>query len=215
MMYELEEARNICCSYNFTDCPDTGDEHGMLPALFEPISNILCIRVLQDYGVSPTEALLTSANSGITSLGNLTFQLRETQYPRRMPRGSGSSLRYNRWNRFFRPAQRVPLICTSERMVDGEVNDFSYDFNSYLRRNEDIESFTIVHTGGLIVLSSSEENGFIHYRIRAMSPTENEGLEQLRIKITTTTERVEERLVNFEVTPITNDPNRFIGERNG
>ncbi len=210
MMYEFEETRNICCDYNFTVSPDGADDHGMMLGLVEPIANILAIRVLHDYGIGPSEGLLASANAGVSSMSAQTFQLRETQYPRRQPRGAGNTLRYNRWQRFYRKPDRVPLICSSFALTTNEVNDFTESFNDYLKTGEDIESYRLTLTGGIELLDDSESDGVITYRIRGLNPSIDSGVEQIQIRITTTDGRLEERLVNAEILPLITDNVRFI-----
>lgn len=210
MMYELEESRNICCNYNFTPSPDGSDVHGMNFGLFEPISNILAIRVMQDYGFEPGSALSAAASAGVSSLSAQTANVRETQYPRRQPRGAGNTLRYNRWQRFYRKPARVPVICSTISISINEVNDFTESFNDYLRAGEDIMSHRLTLTGGLQLIEDREENGVIHYRLRAVNQSIDSGVEQIIIRITTTDGRLEERLVNAEVLPITLDNVRFV-----
>ena len=133
LMYELEEGRNICCQYNFTSEPDTGDPHGMSYGLFEPISSLLAFKTLQDYALPIAQPLQASVASAISSISNQTFELRETQYPRRQPRGSGNTLRYNRWQRFYRMPDRTPIDCDSFRLNTDEINDYSEDYFNYLQ----------------------------------------------------------------------------------
>ena len=209
MMYEFSETLNICTDYNFTPSPDGADNHGMRLGLVEPISNILAIRVLQDYGFEPGSALLASANAGVSALSAQTAVVRETQYPRRQPRGAGNTLRYNRWQRFYRKPDRVPLICSTISLSTNEVNDFTESFMDYLRSGEDIDSYTLMLTGGLRLISDSQKDGVISYRLRGLNPSIDSGVEQIRIRINTSDGRVEERLINAEVLPITTDNVRF------
>lgn len=210
MMYEFSETLNICTDYNFTASPDGADDHGMRFGLVEPISNILAIRVLQDYGLNPSNALLASANAAVSALSAETAVVRETQYPRRQPRGAGNTLRYNRWQRFYRKPDRVPLICSSFSITTNEINDFTESFNDYLRVGEDIESYRLTLTGGIELLEDSEQNGVITYRILGMNPSIDSGVEQIQIRITTTSGRLEERLINAEVLPLITDNVRFV-----
>ena len=209
LMYEMERTRNICCRFNFTTDPDTGDPHGMDFALFEPISNILAIRVLQDYGIPPAPAMSAAATAAISSLSAQTFQIRETQYPRRQARGSGNTLRYNRWQRFYRQPDQVPLICSTVKLDQGEINDYSQSWADYLRPGEDLMSFTIMNTDGLRVVSSALATPVINYRLEGLNTSIDNGVEQIRLKVTTTTGRIDERLLNVEVLPITSDPTQF------
>ena len=208
-MYELERTRNICCRYNFTPQPDPGDFHGMDFGLFEPISNLLAIRVLQDYEIPPNSALSAAATAAISSLSAQTFQIRETQYPRRQGRGSGNTLRYNRWQRFYRKPDQVPLICSTVKLDTGEINDYSQSWQDYLRPGEDIISFTVMDTAGIRVVSSTLASPVVNYRLEGLNPSIDNGVEQIRLRITTSTGRIDERLLSVEVLPITTDPTQF------
>ena len=212
MMYEFEQARNICCNYNFTESPDGSDPHGMPLGLFEPIANLLVMRVLSDYEIRPTDGMVAASNAAISSLHAQTFQLRETQYPRRQPRGAGNTLRYNRWQRFYRKPDRVPVICSTISLNTDEINDYTESFIDYLKPSEDISSFSVRVTGGIELVSSREDQGIIHYRLMGLNPTIDAGVEQLRIKINTTDGRIEERLISAEVLPITTDQFRFTSQ---
>ena len=209
LMYELEEGRNICCQYNFTSEPDTGDPHGMSYGLFEPISSLLAFKTLQDYALPIAQPLQASVASAISSISNQTFELRETQYPRRQPRGSGNTLRYNRWQRFYRMPDRTPIDCDSFRLNTDEINDYSEDYFNYLQSGEDIATHQIEATTGLTVLTNTRTDNQINYRIRGNNPSDDNGFEQIRITVTTSTGRVDIRLISFEVLPITIEPERF------
>lgn len=209
MMYEFEEARNICCQYNFTINPDGADRHGMTFGLFEPISNILALRIIQDYEIPPGNALLAAASAAISSLSNQTYQVRETQYPRRQGRGAGNTLRYNRWQRFYRKPDQVPLVCSSFKLDMGEIDDYTQSWIDYLKPDEDIDAFEILITSGLELISSSNTHQTVSYRLRGLNPSIDNGVEQVRIKITTSDGRIDERLINAEVLPITSEPERF------
>lgn len=210
MMYEFSETRNICTGYNFTTSPNGADEHGIRFGLVEPVSNILAIRVLQDYGFEPSNALMASANAAVSALSAGTAIVRETQYPRRQPRGAGNTLRYNRWQRFYRKPDRVPLVCSTIAITTNEINDFTESFNDYLRTGEDISEYRLMLTGGIELLDDSEKDGVITYRIRGLNPSIDSGVEQIQIRITTTGGRLEERLINAEVLPLTNENVRFV-----
>ncbi len=211
MMYEFEQARNICLGFNFTEPADLADIHGMNFGVFEPISTLLAVRLLSDYEIPASPGLIASSMAAVSAISAQTFSTRETQYPRRQPRGTGNTLRYNRWQRFYRKPARVPVDCSSERIEREEINDFSYSFVDYLISNETIVSFTIERTNGLRLISSRIDGPYIRYRIEGLEPQIDNGLEQLIFTITTSTGRIEKRLVNFEVLPITIEPpDRFI-----
>ena len=199
LMHEIEGSRNICTRYNFTTEPDTGDPHGMDFGLFEPISNILAVRVLQDYEIPPGTALTLAAAAAVSSLSAQTFQIRETQYPRRQGRGSGNTLRYNRWQRFYRKPDRVPLVCSTIFLSTDEINDFNQSWRDYLQPGETILRFVLTVSGGLRVVRSSNTDTDINYRLQALTPSVDTGVEQVRISMQTNTGRVDERIIAVEV----------------
>ena len=80
---------------------------------FNGISNLLALRILKDFEIQPNPTLVSETAASMDAISNTVFQLREVQYPRRQARGSGNTLRYNRWQRFYRQPDRVPPDCTS------------------------------------------------------------------------------------------------------
>jgi len=64
----------------------------------------LAIDLADTYGKQVTQSIAASANSGMTSLLSAVQYQPQVQYPNRMPRGSGNTVRYNRWDRFYRKA---------------------------------------------------------------------------------------------------------------
>lgn len=209
MMYEFEDAKNVCCQYNFTDNPDTGDRHGMSFALFEPISNILAVRLLGDYAIPPVPALISASSAAISSLSAFTFQLRETQYPRRQARGAGNTLRYNRWQRFYRKPAQVENVCSTIRLDTGEINEYSESWLDYLRPGETISTVEVFTTDGVRFFSGANDGQTVTYRLEGLNPSIDNGVEQLRIRVTTNTGRKDERLIDIQVLPITTEPGRF------
>ena len=209
VMYELEGAKNICCNYNFTEEPDPEDLHGMSFALFEPISNLLAIRTLQDYEIPPTASLLSSVNASISSLSAYTFRLRETQYPRRQPRGAGNTLRYNRWQRFYRKPEQVRNICSTITLDSGEINRYSESWLDYLHPGETITTVEVSTTGGVRFFDGKNSGQTITYSLEGINPSIDNGVEQVRIRITTSTGRKDDRLIDVQVLPITTEPERF------
>ena len=200
MMYELAENRNICVGYQFTQVPDPADFHRMNIGHFNGISNLLAVRILKDFEIQPNQTLLSDTRQSINAISNTVFQLREVQYPRRQARGSGNTLRYNRWQRFYRKPDRVPPDCNSLRMDVDEVNDFTENFYSYLRSGETIQTYRIDVTNALVLVASSlNDEGFINYRLRALQQNEDNGVEQVRFIVITSTGRIEERVIGVEV----------------
>jgi len=209
LMYELEDANNICCQYNFTEDPDTADPHGMSFALFEPIANILALRTLSDYEIPPSQSLFASARAGMSSLSAFTFRLRETQYPRRQPRGAGNTLRYNRWQRFYRKPAQVENACSTITLDTGEINEFSESWADYLQPGETITELEVFTTDGVRFSNGQNSGQTITFRLEGLNPSIDNGVEQIRLRITTSTGRKDDRLIDVQVLPITAEPERF------
>ena len=90
-----------------------------------------------------------------------------------------------------------------------KINDYSEDYFNYLQSGEDIATHQIEATTGLTVLTNTRTDNQINYRIRGNNPSDDNGFEQIRITVTTSTGRVDIRLISFEVLPITIEPERF------
>jgi hypothetical protein len=201
-MAEEFEARNICTGYNFEDTPDPNSPHNVERKYWQAYKTNLAVRLLPDFGKTPTPALITQQQQSYSFISALTAPRRETQYPSRQPRGSGSSLRYNRWQRFYRPQVQAPQGCVTNKMFIDDIDDFVEHFDAYLNSGEDISSFTIEADDGLTIVSSSSTTEDVNFRIRADG---NDGARSdawLKVKIvmTTTDSRQETRTINFELT---------------
>lgn len=195
------EARNICTGYNFQDEPDVNDESGLERQFFNAYKTNLAMRLISAFGKQIPPVLMSQANQSLSSMSARTAKVRQIQHPNRMPRGSGSTLRFNRWRRFFRDPAQAPISCDTNKLQIGEVNDYLEDFGAYLRDFEYIESYTIESTDALDIEESSNDDNIVYYRVKAVSTSETSSAYQLvRITITTTDQRIEKREINFNVT---------------
>lgn len=205
-MAEEFRGRNICTGYNFEDTPDLNSVHNVERKYWFAYETNLAVRLWADfYGDKPVPpTLLRNQQTSFSFLSSDTAQIRPTQYPARQPRGSGNSLRYNRWQRFYTPIAEAPTSCATNKMVVGDIDDFVEHFDAYLNDAETISSFTIEADTGLTIVSSSNATPDINYRISAVG-TSGEELNtvfQVKIVVTTSDTRVETRLINFELTVI-------------
>lgn len=195
--------RGYCTGYKFTESPDTGDPSGVPLAHRYAFETALAVRLLADFGKQAPRSLLFNHQQSFSGLANSVLTVDSTDYPARMPRGSGSTLRYNRWQHFYRPADEAPVSCDTNRMWVGEVNDFTEDYTAYLSDLEEISTTVIEADDGLVVTASSlnTDKTILSYTIRADGSAD--GLdEHLRLKITMTTDagRIEIRFVDFQIT---------------
>jgi len=194
------ELDNICVGYNFTDAPDPDDQTGVKLAFNEFMETNLAVRLIPDFNkVVPPQLMGLASGSYSFAAGQTAHDnLRQVQPPRRMPRGSGNTLRYNRWHRFNRPIDLPPPDCSTNNMVVGGVNDFDESFKAYLA-GEIIASFIITASAGLLLGASSNTDDIVSYRVTAVSAATS-GIRQLVvITITTDTGRIEIRDIDFGV----------------
>jgi hypothetical protein len=200
-MAEEFRGRNICVDYNFEDTPDLNSVHNIERKYWYAFETNLAVRLFADfYGDKPVPpTLLISQQQSFSFLSASTAPIRATQYPARQPRGSGSSLKYNRWQRFYRPAAEAPLSCETNTMYKSEVDDFVEHFDAYLNDGETISSFAITADTGLTINSSSNATPDINYQILATGTSGNDTLLRVKIVVTTSDSRVETRFINFEL----------------
>lgn len=199
MAAELQE-RNIVLGYNFEDVPDVNSDAGIGLWAANGIETNLAARMAASFGKTISNELALMARQSMSNLSSRTANVRVTPYPHRQPRGNGNTLRYNRWARYYRPQQLAPNSPSTIRMVSGEINDYTENYQAYLRDQEDISVYTITTTSGLSIVSSSNSDINISYRVEALSIGVNEPVFQsLKIVMTTSNGRVVERQVNFNV----------------
>ena len=114
-----------------------------------------------------------------------------------MPRGSGNTLRYYRWDRFYRTWYLDPS--TTNKLRVGDINTYFEDWADYLGSLEKISSFTIESDTGLEVTESAINGTRIDYTVSA--PENNAtAATYIDIQITTSLNRVDKRRVYFDVT---------------
>lgn len=200
MMSELEFGRNICMNYNFEETPDPNSVTNVAMPFWYMIDTNLAIRLIPDFNKQVPQALVMQASqsmataSGISAINNI----RQVAAPDRMPIGSGSTLRYNKYQRFNRESKLPPAVCTTNVIIKGNINDYDESFRAYLG-NETIASFEFTVDRGLELISSSNNDPIIDYRIKGVSATTSGPWQQIRIVVTTSSGRVETRLINFEI----------------
>lgn len=202
MMAEFSDpGRNICVGYAFEDDPDLNTLHNVERQYWYALECNLAMRLVPDFGKTPSQALIAFQQSGYSFLSASTAPRRQTQYPSRMPRGSGNTLRYDRYRRYNTPQAEIPLTCASITMAVDDVDDFVEHFDSYLKDAETVSSHTIEADTGLTVVSESLTSPDVDYRIKAVgnSGERSDSLLQVRIVATTSLGRIETRLINFQV----------------
>lgn len=198
MMEELN-GRGLCLGYNFEQTPDPASSSGLERKFRHMAQTNLAVRAIPDFNKKVPQILMAqaaqsySAVSGMVALENI----RPVQPPDRMPVGSGHRYR-SRYQRYFRPEPPAPNDCGTTRMVVDEVNDFTEDFGGYLE-GETIASYTIDSTDGITTSNDSNTDTVVSYRVTAVTAATTH--HHVRITITTSSSRIEVRLIDFEIKP--------------
>ena len=209
MMAELS-ARNICTNYNqelgYGTPPDANSLTNVPVSYWHMMATNLAIRLVPDFNkaIPPNLQAQASQALSLASAQSAADNIREVDYPRRMPRGSGNTLRFNRWQRYQRPNELPPNDCATNQVTIGDINDYTESFVSYLNDAETIASFTIEVDDGLTIQSSSNDDPLISYRIKVDDNSSNGVWQQVKIIVTTSDGRIETRLINFDVTGTSN-----------
>lgn len=202
MLYEFQE-RGLCLEYNFTDDPNPADFHGMQFYAFQPISSILALRTLQDFGLEAPQLLVTQAKAGtdVISSAAAKQKIRQTQMSSRHPRGQGNTQRYIRWRTYYPEPFYPPVDCDAIKLEFGELQDFREDFSEELRQGETIMFIGTQFSNGLTYTELARSDSSVDYRIQAVENSENP-LETVRFTVTTTTGRVLITDKTIEVIPL-------------
>ena len=165
-------------------------------------SNLAC-ELVPDFNKEAHPVLYAKAASSLDSMsGRVALErLNQVAYPRRMPIGSGNSLRWNRWARFYRDYSNAPNVNAAVQMFVGDINDYKEQFDAYLDDGETIASFDIQVDTGLRLVSSSIDGDDILYRIEAVSQDNefNRFPSQVTIIITTSSGRVKTSRIFFGI----------------
>jgi len=192
--------RGLCVGYNFEETPNLTTPHGMARKYRHMAQTNLAIRLVPDFNKVVPQTLMAQAKQSYSfAICAVTLEnMREVQAPRRMPRGSGNDLRYNRWQRFNRPAHLPDNTCPTNIIIRGDINDYAESFEAYLE-GETIASFTIEATTALSVVTSSNTDTIINYRIEALDPATSGTGQSVVLTVTTSSGRVHTHSIGFVV----------------
>jgi len=201
MMAELS-SRNICTGYNAEDEPDPNSVTNVERYAWQMMATNLAVRLIPDFNKDVPMALNQLATASMSSVSAISAKkaLCETPYPSRQPRGSGSTLRYNRWQRFYRPTETAPANCETKNIRFEEVADMVEHFGAYLNKSELIDSYTFDAGEGITIQSDSNTGTDINYRVFIPSTSNNTGtFQQVKITVTTDQGRTEIRYQDFNI----------------
>ena len=201
MMSELEENRNLCLNYNFEEVPDANTFTGVRKSHRHMMATNLAVRLIPDFNKQVPQILIAQASQALTGSFGKSFadNMREIEPPRRMSIGSGNRRNGNWYRRYNNPEPLPPNDCATNQIAIDDINDYQESFLAYLE-GETIASFVITADNGLTIISSSNDDPFISYRISAQENTTNGVWQQVKIVITTSSGRIETRFISFEIT---------------
>ena len=199
-------SRNIQIGYNFEDEPDPNTVSNIPSWCKRAFASNLALSLTPDFGKKDMPMVLFAQAKG--AMSNLSGRvaadrINQVQYPNRMARGSGSSQRYNRWARFYRNTGPIPNINKKETIFIGDINDYTVHFDSYLDDAEVITSFDIQLDRGLDLISSSNTDDDVLFRVEATTVIDEfaKTSSQVTIIITTDSGRVKTQRLFFELLP--------------
>jgi len=191
---------DVRINYNFEDTPDANSLTNVDRQYWHALETNLAVRLVPDFNKQIPQILIGQATQSLSRMLGAAATPRQTEYPDRMARGSGNTQRFNRWNRFYRPVAESPNEPATNRMIIGDIQDFTEHFDSYLGDAETISSFTINASDGLTIQSSSLTSPDVDYRIRADGVASgSDKLLNVIIVATTSLGRKETRVINFEL----------------
>lgn len=196
MMSQLEGA-NLCFNFNYEELPNSDTQTGVLKKFDWMMVTNLAYRLIAPFNKKVPPSLVMAATGSLAAAtSNLaTDEIKNVEYPGRMPIGQGNTLRYTQRRNYYIEVVEAPKNCSTHNMIVGETNDFFESFKAYLI-SETITSYDLVVTEGLTIVSDSNATPDILFRIQADRETLNG---QLKITITTSSGRVEVRIVYFTV----------------
>ena len=182
--------------YKFEELPDTGDPSGVELKYSDAFSTGLAMRLAHHFGKEIPISISLMFNAAFSALVSGTARTEQTQYPHRMPRGSGSN-RTNRWRRYYTPEQTAPIESDTNHMAVSEINSDFEDYTSYLDDGEYVATISTEITDGIELVSGAlNTDGYRYsYTIKALGY----GFNQLKITATTDAGRVDVRRINFQV----------------
>lgn len=191
-----EWSSRYCFGFNFEDNPDPNTESGIDRKFAQTFATNLAVRLIPDFNKTVPDTLFMQAKQSMSNAaGTLAAdRVKGVEYPARMPRGSGTAQKWNRWLRFNSPVLYVANHCDVQHLSVGDVQDYEESYSAYLE-GETIASFTIVATTGITLGASSNDDDSVLFRVTADSvsnPT-------ITIVVTTSTGRKAKRVINFEI----------------
>lgn len=200
MMREYFTVWNLDVEYNFENAPDVNSQTNVDLAFKAMMKFGLATRLVPMFNAQVPLSLSLLANAAFSGAqGAVAAQnIREVNPPRRMPKGSGNDLRNIYQRRYMQPTPQAPQEAATNRIDEGETQDYQENFSQWLGTNT-IASFTITVDSRLTLDSSSNNDPLIDYRITATTNDSFGPWQFVQITVTDSIGRVEIRMVSFDI----------------
>ena len=198
MMAELP----FSIGYNFEDEPEPNSLTNVARTYWQMMATNLAVRLIPDFNKVAPQALLMQASQSLSAaISKVAAEnIRHVPYPNRQPLGSGNDLRQSYSYRYFPPAGIAPNEPGTIRVRAGDINDHMYGFSAFLNAGEVIASFVVTPDSGLTLVSSSNTDISVLYRLKVEGSDVSIGsLRRVKVAITTSDGRVSNEYVDFEV----------------
>lgn len=194
MMAELPDV-----GYRFEAVPDANSETGVNRNYWIMMASNLAVRLVADYNKQPPQVLLLQAEQSLSgAIARLAAEsMRQVQYPNRQPIGSGNDISTAFFRRFYADSEVAPD--NAIRLAAGDVDDFTEDYAAYLKDAEIISSYVITPDDGITIVSDSNTDTVISYRVSVSADSQSGAVAGITIKMTTDTGRVTNRTVSIEI----------------
>lgn len=168
------ENENICIGYIRPESygqSDPNDDSGIpdtaVFAVVANLSKVLC----PSYGKQPHMQTLANARQGKSNLYNIELPQRENNPF--LPKGSGEVYGYYGYSyrtpKFQSQTDDAPDNCQTSIIKVGQIDSYTYDFNSLIADGDSIDSYTVDYGSGVSVLEHAESDGFITLKCEGLS----------------------------------------------
>lgn len=203
MMAEYYNSWNLNISYVFEEIPNLNTLTGVELCYQAMMELNLACRLIPPFNKEVPQALIVLASVSLSNAIGRVAQsnMRPIQASRRMPVGSGNTLRMPYNNRYTVPVPVPPVAPETNYILQGEQFDYYEDFSTFLG-TATIASYEIVCDPLLTIVTSANADPRITYTIAAPTqpPSSFGPLQIVKITVTDSLGRVDIRLIYFGVT---------------
>ena len=200
MMNELK-ATNACLPYNYEDEPCLSSESNLPSQWYHAVQSRLAVLLCSDFGLQPSPTLAGQSRAAWTSMVGKLTKPNHIGQTRRMPRGSGNTLRAPLWVRYYQSETKAPIDCDTIKIKVGETYPLDVDFDNWLADGETIQSYTITDNTGGVTITQSQLSECMQ-SVEIVSVGKSAGANSIVVNITTTLQREYPEKVWFEVSDV-------------